>query len=477
MDSTATIPSVKAAEEHVIGCLVRYPERADEIMSAGLRPSDFVHHGKLFAAFVDQHQRGAIDPPLVGKQTGASGDLLLFGENVATTAHVAFEARKIIDAREKRQLLSMSEALRDAALNGHTADDAFREHKASLDDFEREREAKRPAYRFSFADLRSQYRTLKPALIDGLIRFGEVINIISNPKVGKSWFSYYLALCVITGRPLFDRFATIPARVLIIDNELHAETLSHRIPLVADAVGIDRNEYESDLDVWTLRGNLRSLNEVAFELERLDPQTYGLIIFDAKYRFAIAGSSENDNAAEAQFYNRADRLAQTSGAAIAFIHHASKGSQSDKRVSDVGSGAGTQSRAADVHAVFREHEDNSSFVFEALVRSFAPVEPIGLRWIFPLWTPDIGVDPTKLKRRIPPSEQRQADRDREGINEIVKGLMQGPATARTLRRLTGLGPDRQQRLLDKLESEGQITATEKIVRGNPSREYQLTESA
>ena len=61
------------------------------------------------------------------------------------------------------------------------------------------------------------------------------------------------------------------------------------------------------------------------------------------YRFAIEGVSENDNAAMAGFYNRLDRIAERTKAAIVLIHHSSKGSQSDKRITDVGAGAGSQS--------------------------------------------------------------------------------------------------------------------------------------
>ena len=175
-------------------------------------------------------------------------------------------------------------------------------------------------------------------------------------------------------------------------------------------------------------------------------------------------------------YNEADRLANDLGSAIAFIHHASKGSQSEKRVSDVGAGAGSQSRAADCHAIFREHEDEGVHVFEALVRSFAPVTAIPLRWQFPLWVPDEFVDPTKLKGRLTQGEQRQTEKDREGIAAIVKALIGTKATARALREKTGLGKDRQQRLLDLMSAEGQLTTTETIIRGNPTREYSLVKS-
>lgn len=479
-ETEPAIPRADASERYILGSLVRFPERAALVFDTQLRAFDFVDtlHQRIFSTFAEQFQRGDIDPVLVGRATD-HGYLLQLGDDVVTTTHIEAEAEKIIDARRKRQLFDIASSARIAAQNGHTSDDVRRLLGADLDDFDREIQSSESFSKFSFADLHSQYRSMKPVLIDGLARRGEVINIISNPKVGKSWFSYDLALSVITGRPLFGRFPTTPSRALIVDNELHRETLAHRIPMVAEAREIESSEYQSDLDIWSLRGNLRSFYDVADELEREHPDTYGLILFDAKYRFAVAGQSENDNASEALFYNRADQLAGNTGAAVAFIHHASKGSQSDKRVSDVGSGAGAQSRAADVHCVFREHEDDGTFVFEALVRSFAPVQPIGLRWMFPLWVADEGIDTQKLKGRGTKQEERQSERDKEGINAIVDALRKwdaeadGPATPRAMRELTGLSKERQQRLLDWMVANGHATATNIKVRGNLTREYAL----
>lgn len=157
------------------------------------------------------------------------------------------------------------------------------------------------------------------------------------------------------------------------------------------------------------------------------------------------------------------------------IHHTSKGGQSDKRVVDVGSGAGAQSRAADCHIVLREHEEDDVFVLDAAVRSFPPVEPLALRWNFPLWHPTDSVDPYRLRRQPTANEQRQAERDREGVEKIVSGLQQGPATARQLRERTGLSRERQQRLLDMMLSQGQLTTKEIEIRGNQTSEYHLPE--
>ena len=70
------------------------------------------------------------------------------------------------------------------------------------------------------------------------------------------------------------------------------------------------------------------------------------------------------------------------------MHHATKGNQSDRRVTDVGAGGGAQARAADTHLVLREHEQPNMVVLDAAVRSFPPIEPMTLRWSFPLWLPD-----------------------------------------------------------------------------------------
>ncbi len=58
-----------------------------------------------------------------------------------------------------------------------------------------------------------------------------------------------------------------------------------------------------------------------------------------------AGIDENDNAAMSQVYNAIDRYAEMLQASFILVHHSSKGSQSGKSVTDVGSGAGAISRA------------------------------------------------------------------------------------------------------------------------------------
>jgi hypothetical protein len=327
--------------------------------------------------------------------------------------------------------------------------------------------------KFTFRELKATYPTMSPPVVDRLIREGETCNIISYSKIGKSWLAYGLALSVITGRPWLDRFATSAGQVLYIDNELQRSNLASRIPAVGDSMGITTDMYEDKLEIWPLRGNLRSLKQLSGEFANVEHGMFKLIILDAAYRFFLEGTSENDNAAMAQFYNELDRIACATGAAVALVHHTTKGNQSNKRVTDVGAGAGAQSRAADCHLVLREHEEAQTVVLDGAVRSFAPVEPMTLKWEYPLWTPS-EADPAQLKAEPTRSSRRQAANDVAGILTVTQVLQEGPATATQLRKRTGLGRDRVERLIGQMTQRKLVKVTKTKVRGHECEQYALS---
>jgi len=133
-----------------------------------------------------------------------------------------------------------------------------------------------------------------------------------------------------------------------------------------------------------------------------------MVILDAFYRFIPKDTDENDNGSVSQLYNHLDHWAMTLGCCFVLIHHASKGSQSGKAVTDVGAGAGSQSRATDSHLVLRAHEQDKVVVLDAAVRSWPPIQPVCLRWDFPVFNPAPELDPRALRSERPrrqPKEQ------------------------------------------------------------------------
>ena len=322
------------------------------------------------------------------------------------------------------------------------------------------------------SELLDKHPRLRPSTIDGLARKGETVNIVSVSKVGKSWLGYTLLLSVATGRPWLDTFACERGRVLLIDNELHKETLARRLSTAAEAMGLRDSDWRDSFDIVSLRGQLVDWYGLSDGIHGIERDAYAVVLADAWYRFLPPGVDENSNAEVAQLYNLLDQYAEHLGAAWVNIHHSSKGDQSGKSVTDVGAGAGSQSRAADSHLILRPHEEDGVVVMEAVVRSFPPVEPVPLRWEYPLWLRADGVDPRRLRQPMNARQKQQQAADDEGMRQIAATLAKhrcGTATA--ICRWTVLSRERCQRLLNKLESDGQIVRTDAVVAGNRCAEY------
>jgi hypothetical protein len=325
-------------------------------------------------------------------------------------------------------------------------------------------------------DLIAKNPRLHEPVIDGLLRREETMNIIAAPKVGKSWLSYLVALTKGCGGRLFDTFDCPPGKVLLVDNELHAPTLAHRIADVAYAMGLTKDDYGDAITVLSLRGRLRDLHGIVEILDSFKPGQFDVCILDAWYRAIPSGTSENDNAAVANLYNVIDAAARRSALSWINIHHASKGGQAEKSVTDVGAGAGAQSRAADAHVILRPHEEDKAVVLEAVVRSFPPVPPLPLRWEFPLWVADTTLDPNLVRGRLNKSEEKQLDKDKVAKDKILAVLVKEPQNARFLRGVIGAGPDRTNRLLDALEAAEAVEWEEVKAKGGTQRVYRLKES-
>jgi len=367
---------------------------------------------------------------------------------------------------------------------GQDVRDILRDRKDGADQIRQAIESARPAEEIGengrvvepptpLRELIATYPRLRAPVIDNLLRAGETANIIAAPKVGKSWFTAGLMLSVASGRRWLDMFGCKAGRVLVIDGELHRETLAHRLPMVAAAMGVPEEALDS-IDVLPLRGTGTDLITLGDRLGASAPGHYDLIILDALYRFIPPGVSENDNAAVMALYNTIDQYADRLQAAWVNIHHACKGDQSGKATTDIGSGAGTQSRAPDTHLTIRPHEDEGVAVVDAVVRSWPPVDPLTIRWTFPVWRL-ADADPRRLKRAQTARQQQQQIKDEEGIARIYAELAaHNTGTQRELRGWCGISRKRLQRLLDRMQSENRVTQKTVQKQGRPCDEYRLS---
>lgn len=254
----------------------------------------------------------------------------------------------------------------------------------------------------------AQHPQMRRPILKGLLRAGETLNLISNPKMGKSFLVNQLALNVSQGKPWMGFELEKAGRVLIVDNELHPETSADRIPKMAAALGYAMEDLAGQLEVVNLRGELLDFHELDRELfAHRSAGEFDLVILDAFYRFLPAKMDENDNGSMARIYNLIDRWARMLDCAFVLVHHASKGQQGEKAVTDVGSGAGSMSRAADTHLILRQHKEADHVVLDARVRSWAPIEPRVLRWSYPTFT----LAPYANAEDLAKPGRREADED------------------------------------------------------------------
>jgi hypothetical protein len=333
---------------------------------------------------------------------------------------------------------------------------------------------------FKLGELVKEFPTMRQPLIDGLLRFGEIMNVIASPKVGKSWMSYGLAVAIATGTEWLG-FQTTQGRVLLVDYELHHETLANRIRAVAEKTGLPKDQLYEMIDVVPLRGQCVDIHELQLLLDRVEHGQYAAIVIDALYKALPDGVSENDNAAMARVFAKLDRYTKSTGAAIVPIHHASKGSQAEKAVTDVGAGAGSQARAADTHLVIREHEEESVFILDAVVRSFPPVDSMAIRFEYPVWHTVAGVDTGKLKGRHKSKDEKFDDDDRRKQRELLAIFVNNdttkdsPLSVNGVRQFTRIGADRAMRLLNGLVTDGKLDRGQVEIAGNTTTGYWLVD--
>ncbi len=275
-------------------------------------------------------------------------------------------------------------------LNGHA-------NRAPPESYQAQQNLIRPAFKPA-RELLRDHPDLRPPVIHCLLRRGETMNVIAPSKTGKSWLALDLALSIVSGQPWLGRFRVERGEVLILDNELHAETSAHRLPKVAEARDLRPDDWCDRLHIDNLRGRLADIYSLRSYFAAIKADRFSVVVVDAFYRVIPRDTNENDNGEVANMYNALDAYASQVGCSFVLIHHSSKGLQSDKAVTDVGAGAGAQSRAADTHLILRAHEEQDVVVIEGAVRSWPPIEALCLRWNFPVWNLAYELDPTALRK-------------------------------------------------------------------------------
>ena len=233
-------------------------------------------------------------------------------------------------------------------------------------------------------------------LIEGVLYRGGTM-LVSGPSKSHKTYTMLAAGCAIAdGRPWLG-FTTIATPVLYLNLELQDFAAAKRIEQICQAIGTTP---PANFHVWNLRGHRVTLAELTGRLaEEIKRTGAGFVAIDPHYKVsAVSGLEENSNDSQGMLLSALEGLCVTNGAALAISHHFAKGDASAKNAIDRASGGGVFARWGDVMMTFTPHEEDEAMTIEMALRNFAPVAPFVVRWDYPLWQRDEGLDPTKLRK-------------------------------------------------------------------------------
>ena len=240
---------------------------------------------------------------------------------------------------------------------------------------------------------------LKPELIEGILRQGHKMLLVSSSKAGKTFALIELAVAIAEGRRWIG-FRCKQGRVLYLNMELDEASFDDRMIRVYEALELTKKHPEN-IDIVHLRGRIEKLEKLVPQINRtIKGKEYAAVILDPTYKLGIG----DENAAEqvTMFCNAIDKIANT-GASVIYAHHHSKGAQGSKSSMDRASGSGVFARDADalldmielripperIDEAKAEYGDKvTAWRMDATLREFPRIEPVNLFFSYPLHEED-----------------------------------------------------------------------------------------
>jgi hypothetical protein len=160
--------------------------------------------------------------------------------------------------------------------------------------------------------------------IQKIIKDKKIMAIAGDSAVYKSWLCLAMGLCVAKGIPFLDNFTVEQGGVLFVDRENSIPELQNRIEMVANGLGISKEE---ELPIHFLSEQSLTLDKPEdrdFLEQYVKENSIKLIIVDT-YRRVIS-FDENDAGLVSYFLNECIKpICEKMGASFIFIHHHKKG--------------------------------------------------------------------------------------------------------------------------------------------------------
>ena len=253
----------------------------------------------------------------------------------------------------------------------------------------------------SMAEIYDNPPPLKQELIEGILRQGHKMLLVSSSKAGKTFALIELAIAIAEGRRWLG-FRCKQGRVLYLNMELDEASFDDRVIRVYKALEIG-NKNLQNIDIVHLRGRIEKLEKLVPQINRtIKGKEYAAVILDPTYKLGIGDENAADSVT--MFCNAIDKIANT-GASVIYAHHHSKGAQGAKASMDRASGSGVFARDADALLdmielrIPKEREEEAKAIYgekctawrlDATLREFQRIEPVNIFFSYPLHEIDAG---------------------------------------------------------------------------------------
>lgn len=270
--------------------------------------------------------------------------------------------------------------------------------------------------RMTFDEVMATTDDGREALIEGVMRRGDIVNLIGVPKSRKSMLVTQIAMQMATGSPCLGEFKTRPGRTLIIDAEVGAASLRDRFRLLSAELGIELAKLSPALEVCDLRGKWDQAEGCRVALSMFEPGEFDLVIVDPLYRMLPDGADENDNIEMASFYRMLSHHVTRCGVGCFVVHHAPKSNGTNRSTTDAGAGAGAISRAADGQLVLTQRD--GGWFLRGVFRGFPDFEDRELERGELAWRVE-GVSRPKPSSKPPKAKKAKSPTKEEFAAEFV----------------------------------------------------------
>jgi hypothetical protein len=279
---------------------------------------------------------------------------------------------------------------------------------------------------------------------------------ITGPsKARKSFFALQSSVALASGsREFLSWHIDHPRIVLYVNMEIPEAHFHKRLKRMVTALAVDPEGLGKRLFIMNCRGISGDtvLTRIVTESKRVKAD---VVVLDPIYKLVPGDESKQENVKA--LLSTMDRLCASTGAALVYVHHGTKGESGDRQAIDRAAGSGVLARDVDCLISLVNHIDDGLLVVEQIARSYAPKDSFVIRW-------DMEADCFKMEDGAIPVVRTSFNRgkgvgksvsDQDAVSLVEDKPLTSAMFIDALRK-TGIGKEPARRIMDRLVDTGEL---------------------